>query len=194
MNPGVLGGAEPLPACFCRAGRTAGLPATPRPGHRAAGCRTGLRTRARVIPVPYGSQRGWGPRPLPPPRRQLSTHPAAEPPAGPGCAAAPRRRRRPRSPWKPRRGRTRGRRSPSPRRSPARGTAGRRSAEGRGRGDGALGGAGAPRGEAVPPRQKRPGGAALSPLLSGRAVLRCCRGAAPPPLPGAAGPRGSAQP
>lgn len=38
----VGGGAEPLPACFCKAGRTAGLPATPRPGHRAAGCRTAL--------------------------------------------------------------------------------------------------------------------------------------------------------
>lgn len=46
VNPSVLRGAEPLPACFCRAGRTAGLPATPRPVQRAAGCRTGLRTRA----------------------------------------------------------------------------------------------------------------------------------------------------
>lgn len=38
----ALRGAGPLPACSCRAGRTAGLPATPPPGQRARGRRAGL--------------------------------------------------------------------------------------------------------------------------------------------------------
>lgn len=91
-------------------------------------------TAQRGQSAPAG--RGWTPRP--PPAR---TYPAAAPPAGPGRArAAPRRRRRPTSPWKPRRGRARGERSPGPRGSPAPGRAGCCSAEAKGRSDGAAGG------------------------------------------------------
>lgn len=78
-NRGCWGGAEPLPACFCRAGRTAGLPATPRPGHRAAGCTTGL----------GGKQtRGVSPLPLPRPAPAAGPRPASPRPDGGsgGCA------------------------------------------------------------------------------------------------------------
>lgn len=65
MNLDVLGDEEPLPACFCRAGRTAGLPATPRPVLRAAGCRTGLRSRARLARPRTAPGPAPGPVPLP---------------------------------------------------------------------------------------------------------------------------------
>lgn len=170
------------------------------------------------LPLPRPARRRDRGRALPGPRRRWErAYPAAGPPAGPGCAAAPRRRRPPKSPWKPRRGRTRGRRSPGPRRSPAPGTAGRCSAEARGRGDGALGGGfpptpppapglrRAPRGGGVTPALPRPGG--KHPCSAGKrsppapAPVGVCPGAcgggapqARPPLPGAACPRGSSRP
>lgn len=80
----MLGAEEPLPACFCRAGRTAGLPAMPRPVHRAAGCGTGLRTRARVSLAPHRSRS----------RSVPSSAGAAADPAAPGQPSALTRRPR----------------------------------------------------------------------------------------------------
>lgn len=72
-------GGTPLPACSCRAGRTAGLPATPRPAHRARGCTAGLGDSSAGLDR---SDRGAAALSLPgpsPPRPPLTGRPSLPP-------------------------------------------------------------------------------------------------------------------
>lgn len=97
-------GGGPLPACSCRAGRTAGLPATPPPGQRARGRREGLgdstaglvrSDRPRLDPSPPASAHLPGGRASRRPwpcsggsAAQTATHVSLETPAGTGQGRA----------------------------------------------------------------------------------------------------------